>query len=577
MKKVLFFVSLFVTASLYAGQVTVSRDVSSLASEYGWEQGSGNNCYLNFQLDENISIISASGNAKYLKETTKESLRYYQGSSKGQFTIRAKSGVMIQSVKFTYGVVKTGVITANYGTDGKSIAEANQRLSGIVYSVDANTLTFYTGTTGTNTDGQVRITNFEVKYIVEGTSITKSAKDLKYQYGYKDGDCPQSVAVNNVISMNVNNSGTQKYLDNGNQFRYYQGSGPLTIKAREGAMIHFVKINYTNINNGVFNTEAAMGSVPENKQILSDSILYIDANSITLYVGRTDAGTGGQVRISKITVNYTDSNAIIENFSQCPVEKSDTTVNVVGVDGIYNWQLNGFSREMSHHLYYEQTTQLYIGRKMVADNEEGGMKEVSFEWFASNSAKNAKFAVKAGTETLASIDSAATGGWYPVTYTKKGIKSNGALAIEVDAASGSQVEINHVSIIPYLRFVMREDSVDAASVSSYDVREMLIDNTDDAANIVYSIESDATQGAAISNGVVDLSGSQFDGAVVVKAAWESVTAHFTLNVKVAGTPTGIDNDNDNLNHNLRKVVVNGEVRIYRNGAYLNLLGQPVAY
>ena len=79
--------------------------------------------------------------------------RIYQ-SEEGKLTITAASGKTITSVKITYTVDKTGVLTLN-GANVDSDA---------VVTVNANTITFGVGNTGTATNGQVRISAIEVVY-----------------------------------------------------------------------------------------------------------------------------------------------------------------------------------------------------------------------------------------------------------------------------------------------------------------------------------------------------------------------------------------------------------------------------
>ncbi len=69
--------------------------------------------------------------------------------------IEAKTGYMIVSVKITYNVKNTGVLTLN----SKTIA------TGTVVDVNTTSITFNVGNTGTATNGQVKITAIEVVYV----------------------------------------------------------------------------------------------------------------------------------------------------------------------------------------------------------------------------------------------------------------------------------------------------------------------------------------------------------------------------------------------------------------------------
>jgi hypothetical protein len=79
--------------------------------------------------------------------------RLYQNKD-GNVTVTADTGYTIVSVKFTYGYKDGG--TLMNGTTAVS--------SNTVVSVNASTITLTVGNTGTKTNGQVKITTFNVIY-----------------------------------------------------------------------------------------------------------------------------------------------------------------------------------------------------------------------------------------------------------------------------------------------------------------------------------------------------------------------------------------------------------------------------
>jgi len=552
----------------------VACTVTELAKKYNWVNGDGNNCYLNFQLNDMISVTASAGNSKYLNSVREtECLRFYQGSNKGQFTLRAKAGVIIQSVKLDYH--QDGVVTTDYGTNGASIAAAKQVKSGVPFKVDGNVINLYVGSTDANTGKQVRIENFEVTYFIPeaGATVTKTALDLARDYKLKDGTSYKDVTINNAIRVHTDDDGTFKYYKSGNFNCYRWKTKPIQIIAREGATIHYVKVTYeTGATGTLTRTYGKDGkNIPVADRIASDSMIYVNGNELQLWVGNTN-GTDATVAIKKIYVNYTDKDEVmVENFNNCPVTSSTEMVAVAGVDSLFTWQLTNFNRDSVRRIHYDQSIMLRPGGKVACNNEEGGVKEVAFSWFASDKTNGVKFHVKAGGETT-TVDSAAMSDYYRINFLKKEIKQNGALSIEVDAASGSQLEFGQISITPYLLFIAREDNVNREETTSYELRDRLIDNTEDAANIVYSIESDGTGAATISGSEVNLSGVTQSGAVVVKAAWENVTAHFTLHVKANGTPTPLPTTHYSTTP-CTKVLINGQMRIYKAGRCYSVLGE----
>ena len=102
--------------------------------------------------------------------------------------------------------------------------------------------------------------------------------------------------VSTVSTGYAPNSG--KYYTSGEGWRTYQTEAPaITVTAAEGKTIVSVKITYESNKTGVLlNGEA---------QIETDAVIEVNANSITLGVGNTDASvTNGQVRITAIEVVY---------------------------------------------------------------------------------------------------------------------------------------------------------------------------------------------------------------------------------------------------------------------------------
>ena len=123
----------------------------------GWTNGT---LYAGTDIDENVSV-SSTGTAvgSYGQNTGKfytdgATWRIYQ-SENGQVTITAKNGATIVSVKVTYLSQNTGALTLN-----GAVVESDA-----VVTVNATSVTFGVGNTGTATNGQARITAIEVVYV----------------------------------------------------------------------------------------------------------------------------------------------------------------------------------------------------------------------------------------------------------------------------------------------------------------------------------------------------------------------------------------------------------------------------
>ena len=131
--------------------ITASVNIGTYASANGWTDATK---YTSLTIDNNITV-SVSGTdqntGKYY--TNGNNWRMYQ-SGKPSIVISSTTGKKIVSVKITYASQNTGCLTLN----GSNIT------SGAVVEVNASTITFSVGNTGSATNGQARITAIEVVY-----------------------------------------------------------------------------------------------------------------------------------------------------------------------------------------------------------------------------------------------------------------------------------------------------------------------------------------------------------------------------------------------------------------------------
>lgn len=130
-----------------ADNTTVSFTMNSIATANRWENTS---LYNSFEKDGiSFKVTGGSNTGKYY--TNGLDWRIYQSESPS-LTITAPNGKKIVSIKITYGINQTGILTKG----------ETQIASGEVVSVNASSVVFGVGNTGTATNGQVRITAIEV-------------------------------------------------------------------------------------------------------------------------------------------------------------------------------------------------------------------------------------------------------------------------------------------------------------------------------------------------------------------------------------------------------------------------------
>ena len=137
------------TAILFAGSLmatSVSKTVEALASANEWVNST---VVTPFALDEVITVSTTASDANTGKYyTAGNQIRLYQTGA-ATMTLTAAEGYTISSVKLTYASQNTGILVeAGSGT--------------AVPFENVQSATFTVGNSGTATNGQVRLTAFEV-------------------------------------------------------------------------------------------------------------------------------------------------------------------------------------------------------------------------------------------------------------------------------------------------------------------------------------------------------------------------------------------------------------------------------
>ena len=131
--------------------VTVSNTIAKLADANSWNDATK---YTSVNLDEILTAsVSSDGSNTGKYYVNGENWRIYQNENP-TLVISADDGYTIKTVKITYTINNYGVLTYN----------KSNITSGSVVDVNAASITFGVGNTGTATNGQVRVTAIEVVY-----------------------------------------------------------------------------------------------------------------------------------------------------------------------------------------------------------------------------------------------------------------------------------------------------------------------------------------------------------------------------------------------------------------------------
>lgn len=130
---------------------TESITISSL----GWSNGTQ---YKSLEIDKNISVSLTGGSNTGKYYTSGADWRIYENETP-KIEFKAAEGYKIIKIKIVYTIQNTGILT--------SADKSTNYASNTDISVNASTITFTVGNTGTATNGQVRITSIEVTYVAE--------------------------------------------------------------------------------------------------------------------------------------------------------------------------------------------------------------------------------------------------------------------------------------------------------------------------------------------------------------------------------------------------------------------------
>ena len=131
-------------------EVSASVTIADYATANSWTNGEQ---YPSITIDTNITATAAgeSNTGKYY--TSGNQWRFYQGEG-ATLTITAAEGITISTVAVTYAIQNTGILTL----DGVNIE------SEAICNINASSVTFGVGNTGSVANGQVRVTKINVTY-----------------------------------------------------------------------------------------------------------------------------------------------------------------------------------------------------------------------------------------------------------------------------------------------------------------------------------------------------------------------------------------------------------------------------
>ena len=197
--------------------VTITKTIDQLKEANSWSVSSGSTikgCYTSFSLDDNITIsTSGKPNCGSIWGTNTYDWRLYQ-TQNGDITITAKEGCSLSSITLIYSINNNGCLIYNSTT-----LSSNSPIT-----VSGTKVTFIVGNTGTDKNGQIKITSFSITY-TSGSSggvtytnyLTECAAASEYSvtnnlFGLEsDAENPTTVAVD-ATYLTLTYSAAEGYL-----------------------------------------------------------------------------------------------------------------------------------------------------------------------------------------------------------------------------------------------------------------------------------------------------------------------------------------------------------------------------
>ncbi|MCQ2077774.1 MAG: hypothetical protein MJZ20_12245, partial [Bacteroidaceae bacterium] len=261
-------------------------------------------------------------------------------------------------------------------------------------------------------------------------------------------------------------------------------------------------------------------------KIVSNQVTVVGAGAATITA--TTAENEDYVSASAsyaLTVNEPEGETAVKENFKGKLAKQDsyakTEASFTDQLGLYSWKANGY-RYNETWVRLATTDEPYL---KFDGNQEGGIKRLVFNWFRAGStpvpAINTKITVVDGETQLAErsivFDANDAHGSLQPYNVKMGVKQNAQLIIN-NFGSPAVMHFQDIKIVPYLLFTTKSDEAFLSLVDEYDIKNVLIDNTDDG-EVVYSILTEGAKSQISNDGVVTFTNVTESETITIQAAW----------------------------------------------------------
>ena len=264
--------------------------------------------------------------------------------------------------------------------------------------------------------------------------------------------------------------------------------------------------------------------------------------TITAHIGETTKCLPQDITYS-LTVTYVPAAGtyFTETFPNTTTTGYTTkTEHINGLDNVYQWNMQQYRRhsddifggEQGTRIRYTTSEPIEGGYIEMDGNQEGGIKEVVFNYCASGNGMEMHYFVQVGETTHdfhpAGKTVAAQSRPYAHTFNEA---SNTKLKIYVNTQETPQQTypiIGEIKIVPYLLYTEKEVTVNPLEGTTY-TNTAIINNTPAESTITYSIVGDESVAEVDATGLVTV---KKVGEVIVKASWGDVYTTYTLKVEL---------------------------------------------
>ena len=348
---------------------TATVTVANYATANSWTSGTK---YTTMNIDANITATAnGGGNTGKYYSSGNGTWRFYQNETPS-LTIAAAEGYEIQTVKVTYTVDKTGVLTL----------EGSNVVSGTVCDVNAESVIFGVGNTGSVTNGQAQVSAIEVVYASAAKKSDYSLNCDIHQDPYltllKTEIDFGTVAQNETVTETLNVSGGYLAEDvtltiSGTNASFFSVN-PTTI-AKADEVDQDVTITYNPTATGDHTATLTIKTGDITKTVaLSGTVLA--PGKWVLVKNVTELSAGDEVIIASSISNYAIGTAASNNYKGAAITKVGETANTTTDVTILTVEETGIAevpyafKDGSKYLYAAGSDKNYL--KAQATNNENG-------------------------------------------------------------------------------------------------------------------------------------------------------------------------------------------------------------